>query len=144
MDDTNLIWRIPEQVELRFEPTSSENGLLEHTMMPVTECLSKLSDIVQVATYSILKLTLGIFFAILWGCLIGFSNFMTIWFAHPFTKLWFSVFRCIYPCLRVLTRVWCDPVFESMASLYSRIRGGLHVKIEKVDNAEGLVNVQVT
>jgi len=139
--DTSM-FELPDHVNLSYEATLAEpdyykDGPLGRAMKPVSKCLESTSDSLQVIFYYILSVTFGAILAVVWGIIFGVINFVTIWLAHPFIKIFLTVYRCFYVCSRASTRMCCDPFFESASIMYTRIRGGFHVTLDKKAEAGG-------
>jgi len=132
------MFELPEYVDLSYEttlmePTFFQEGTCNKFFKPISGCLEKVYENLQIIIYYLFAVTFGVLLSIWWGVIFGLVNFITVWVAHPFIKLWLSVFRCTYACTRAWTRMTCDPFFESAAIAYTRIRGGFHVTLEKKD-----------
>ena len=141
------MFELPEYVDLSYETTLMEpkffsEGMCHKFFKPISGCLEKVYENLQIIIYYILAVTFGVLLSIWWGLIFGLTNFITVWVAHPFIKLWLTVFRCTYACSRACTRMTMDPCFESVAIGYSRIRGGFHVTVEKKDLEEGKSMIQ--
>ena len=91
-------------------------------------------DTVQVTIYYVLSIILGSVLSILWGIVFGIVNFFTVWFAQPFIKLFFNLFRCMYIVHRTWIRMFCDPFNESIALALSRIGGKFTMNIQGIQN----------
>ena len=132
------MFALPEHVDLSYETTLSEpnyysNGVCGRAMQPVSRCLETTSDSVQVVIYYVLSVTFGAVLSVIWGIVFGVLNFITIWVAHPFIKVFLVWFRCFYVCTRAATRMLFDPCFESASIVFSRMRGRLNMAVEKED-----------
>jgi len=146
-DDVNEMFAFPEHIDLSYETTLMEpkffsEGVCHKVFKPISSCLEKVYENLQIIFYYILAVTFGTLLAIWWGIIFGITNFITIWVAHPFIKLFMVVFRCFYTCSRACTRMTMDPCYESAAIAYTRIRGGFHVTLENKDIEMGKSQIQ--
>lgn len=137
MDDkTHHMFELPQHVDLSFDSTLSEptffaDGACGKVFKPISGCLAKTYEGIQVVIYYILVVTVGVLLSLWWGVIFGIVNFLTVWVAHPFIKMFLTIARCFYACSRACTRMSMDPCFEAAAIAYTRIRGGIHVTLEK-------------
>jgi len=137
MGEPKLVFEIPDNVDLSYATTFQEptyyDGVFARAMEPVSKCMSVTHDGLQVATYYILKVTFGVCLTIGWGIAFGIWNFILVYFANPCLKGLFPVCRFFLAFAKVSIRMCCDAVFESMAIMFTRIRGIKNVKIDKVE-----------
>lgn len=130
------MFEIPAYVDLSFDTTVMEpayfsEGALSNRFKPISSFQEKVYDNLQFGMYHFLAITLGSIFSIVWGLTFGALQFATVWLAHPLIKIIMVAFRILFIVSRSFTRGCFDPCFESLSIMYSRIRGGFHVSIER-------------
>ena len=116
------------------EPDYFKVNRVAKVFLPISLCLHTWYDAVHVTTYYILAIVFGSVLSIAWGLLFGIVNFITVWGVQPFIKLFFTWFRCGYIVTRAWTRMFCDPLFESMALALSKIRVNGNVNVRGIQN----------
>jgi len=144
---TAQMFEFPDFVDASFkttltEPTFYSENQLGRSFRPILHCFEKTYTGIQVGFYYFLTLIIGSILSVAWGLIFGTITFATVWVAHPVIKITMMTFRCAYVCTRPITRMLCDPCYESMSIFLSNMQG--RFQITQVVDGEKVVFTQPT
>uniref|UniRef100_A0A667WS60 Caveolin n=1 Tax=Myripristis murdjan TaxID=586833 RepID=A0A667WS60_9TELE len=76
--------------------------------------------------YRILTAILGIPVSLLWGFLFACLSFCHIWAVMPCIKSCLIESQCVSQIYSLAVHTCCDPLFEAVGKIFSRVRVALH------------------
>lgn len=131
--EIDLINRDPAQINQDVVKVEFEDVIAEpygtHSLDGVWKVSHTTFTVSKYWCYRLLTALLGIPLSLVWGLLFACLSFCHIWAVVPCTKSCALELQCTGQMYSLIVHTFCDPVYEALGKIFSKIKVGLHKEV---------------